>query len=144
MRKIICMGILILMTVFCSVPALATEGAENTRQQNVITPQFTYISLLNAGLSINSSGKVTSIGHASAYDRSHTTRLTVKLEKSTGNGWSTIKSWSASSTGQSVAGIEEAYYVVHDTYRVCATAKVYNAAGNLLESKSAYSDTATY
>ena len=144
MRKIICMGILVLMTLFCAVPAQAAGGAENTGKPGVITPKFTYISLLNAGLDINSSGKATCIGHASAYDSSHTTRLTVELQKYTGNGWSTIKSWSTSSTGQSIAGLEEDYYVVHGTYRVCSTAKVYNASGNLLENKSAYSDTVTY
>ena len=144
MRKIICMGILVLMTVLCSAPALAAGGAENTGIQSAITPRFTSISLLNAGLSINSSGKATCIGHGSAYDSSHTTRLTVQLQKSTGNGWNAIKSWSASSTGTSVAGIEEGYYIIHGTYRVCATAKVYNASGNLLESKSAYSDRAIY
>lgn len=144
MRKIICMGILVLMAVLYAVPAQATGGAENTVKQGVITPRFTYISLLNAGLSINSSGKATCIGHGSAYDSSHTTRLTVQLQKSTGSGWSAVKSWSASSTGQSVAGLEKDYYVAHGTYRVCSTAKVYNASGNLLESKSAYSDTTTY
>lgn len=144
MGKIICMGILVLMAVFCVIPAQAAGGAEDTGVQGVITPRFTYISLLNAGLLINSSGKATCLGHASAYDSSHTTRLTVQLQKSTGSGWSAVKSWSASSTGQSVAGIEEDYYVVHGIYRVCSTAKVYNASGNLLESKSAYSDTVTY
>jgi hypothetical protein len=144
MKKIICMGILVLMTLFCTVPAQAVVGNENTWAQGVVTPKFTYISLLNAGLSINSSGRATCIGHASAYNSSNTTRLTVQLQKSTESGWSTIESWSASSTGQSVAGVEEDYYVTHGTYRVCATAKVYNAAGNLLESKSAYSDMATY
>ena len=77
-------------------------------------------------------------GFASAYDSSHTTRLTVQLQKSSVGGWSTIKSWSASATGTSIAGLEENYYVVHGTYRVCATAKVYSASGALLESKSAY------
>ncbi len=143
MRKIICMGILVLMAVLFAVPAQAANGAE-TVTQGVITPRFTYISLLNAGLSIDSAGKATSIGHGSAYDSSHTTRLTVQLQKSTGSSWSVVRSWSASSTGQSVAGVEVDYYVVHGTYRVCSTAKVYNASDNLLESKSAYSDTATY
>ncbi len=100
MRKIICMGILVLMAVLNAVPVQATGGAENTGKQGVITPRFTYISLLNAGLSINSSGKATCIGHASAYDSSHTTRLTVQLQKSTSSAWSAVKSWSASSTGQ--------------------------------------------
>ncbi|TEB04878.1 hypothetical protein Psch_03640 [Pelotomaculum schinkii] len=40
--------------------------------------------------------------------------------------------------------VSEDYYVVHGTYRVCATAKVYNASGTLLENKSLYSDTVIY
>lgn len=138
------MGIIVLMTLFCIVPAQAADGAENSGTQGVITPKFSYISLLNAGLWINSSGKATNIGNASAYNSSHTTKLTVQLQKSTNSGWSAVRSWSVSSSGTAVAGIEQDYYVVHGTYRVCATAKVYNASGNLLESKSAYSDTVTY
>ncbi|HAG08592.1 MAG: hypothetical protein XD78_1991 [Desulfotomaculum sp. 46_296] len=144
MKKFICIGILVLTAVFFSVPAYAADGTQNAETQGVITPQFTYISLLSPGLSINSSGKATCIGLASAYDNSHTTRLTVELQKFNAGGWSTIKSWSASSTGTSVATVYEDYYVVHGTYRVCATAKVYNASGTLLENKSLYSDTAIY
>lgn len=144
MRKTICLGILVLMTLFCVAPAQSAGGEEENGVQDVFTPRFTYISLLNAGLEINNAGKATCIGHASAYDNTHTTRLTVQLQKSTSSGWSTVKSWSASSTGQSVAGLQENYYVVRGIYRVCSTAKIYNASGNLLESKSAYSDTATY
>ncbi len=144
MKKFICMGILIFMTVFAAVPAYAADGAENAGTQGVITPQFTYISLLSPGLSINSSGRATCMGLASAYDSSHTTWLTVELQKSTGSSWSTIKSWSASSTGTSVATVYADYYVVYGTYRVCATAEVYNAYGTLLESKSLYSNTVTY
>ncbi|MDD2300010.1 MAG: hypothetical protein PHU69_10270 [Fermentimonas sp.] len=144
MKKFICMGILVFMAVFAVVPAYAADGTKNTGTQGVITPQFTYISLLSPGLSINSSGKATCTGLASAYDSSHTTRLTVELQKSTSSGWSTIKSWSASATGVSIAAVEENYYVVYGTYRVCATAKIYNASGTLLESKSLYSNTVTY
>ncbi|TEB15564.1 hypothetical protein Psfp_02059 [Pelotomaculum sp. FP] len=144
MKKFICMWLLVLMAVLSPVPAYAADGTENAGAQGVITPKFTYISLLSPGLSINSSGKATCIGLASAYDSSHTTILTVELQKYTGSGWSTIKSWSASSTGTSVAVVEENYYVVHGTYRVCATAEVYNASGVLLERKSLYSDTVIY
>lgn len=144
MKKFICMCFLVLIAVFSPVPAYAADGTENSGAQGVITPQFTYISLLSPGLSINSSGKATCIGLASAYDSSHTTILTVELQKYTGSGWSTIKSWSASSTGTSVAVVEENYYVVYGTYRVCATAEVYNASGILLERKSLYSDTVIY
>lgn len=145
MKRLVCLGILVLTVVFFAVPAYAAaEVVQNTGTQGVITPQYTYISLLSPGLSINSSGKANCQGFASAYDDSHTTRLTVELQKSSASGWSTIKSWSASATGTSIAGIEENYYVVSGTYRVCATAKIYNASGTLLENKSAYSNTVTY
>jgi len=144
LKKFICLGIIVLMAVFSAVPAYAVDGTKNEGTQGLIAPQFTYISLLSPGLSINSSGKATCVGLASAYDNSHTTKLTVELQKSTGSGWSTIKTWSASATGVSIADIEENYYVVRGTYRVCATAKVYNTSGNLLETKSLYSATSTY
>ncbi len=141
MKRFICMGIFVLMVILAAVPAYASDGTKNAGVQGIITPQYTYISLLTPGLSINSSGMATCAGLASAYDSSHTTILIVKLQKSNG---STIKSWSASATGISLAKIEENYYVVHGTYRVCATANIYNASGTLLESKSLYSSTVTY
>ncbi|AGL03312.1 hypothetical protein [Desulfoscipio gibsoniae] len=144
MKKFIYMGIFVLMAVFLIVPAYAVNGTKNVKTEELIAPQFTYISLLSPGLSINSSGKATCVGLASAYNSSHTTKLTVELQKSTDSGWSTIKTWSASATGVSIADIEEDYYVVRGTYRVCATAKVYNTSGNLLETQSLYSTTSTY
>jgi len=112
--------------------------------QWVITPQWTYISMICPGLWISSSGKATCQGFASAYDSSHTTRLTVELQKYNSGSWSTIKSWSASATGISIAAVEEDYYVVHGTYRVSNNVKVYNSSGTLLENKTVYSDTVTY
>lgn len=145
MKKFICMGILALMAVLSPATAYATaDVSQNAGTQGVIAPQFTYISLLIPGLSIDSSGKATCSGMASAYDNSHTTILTVELQKYTSSGWSTIKSWSASSTGTYVADVYENYYVVYGTYRVRATAEVYNSYGILLESRSLYSDTITY
>ncbi len=143
MRKFICIGILAFMVILAAVPTYAANaGIESPGTQGVITPQYTYISTLTPGLEVNSSGKAICSGMASAYNSSHTTILTVELQKS--GDWSTIKSWSASSTGVSLAKIEEDYYVVRGTYRVCATAKVYNASGTLLESRSIYSSTIKY
>lgn len=144
MRKFICLGMIAIMAVFFIVPAYAARGTENKGTQGLIAPQFTYISSLSSGLSINSSGKAICAGLASAYNSSHTTKLTVELQKSSGGGWSTIKSWSASSTGTSIADIEESFYVVRGAYRVCATAKVYNVSGGLLETQSLYSATSSY
>jgi len=143
MRKFICTGMLVFMVILAAVPAYgATGGVKSTGTQGEITPQYTYISLLTPGLSINSSGKAICSGMASAYNSSHTIILTVELQKS--GDWSNVKFWSASATGGSVARIEEDCYVARGTYRVCATAKVYNASGALLEKKSIYSATIKY
>jgi len=144
MKRFISMSILAFMTVFLVVPAYAANGTPNAGIQGVVTPQYTYISTLTPGLEVDSLGTATCVGIASAYDSSHTTKLTVELQKSSAGGWSTIKSWSTSAAGASLARIEEDYYVVRGTYRVCATAKVYNASGTLLESQSLYSDTVIY
>lgn len=80
MKKFVCIGILALITVFITVPAYANTISSGT--YGVITPQYTYISLLNAGLNISSSGKAACTGLASAYSNSQTTRLTVQLQKS--------------------------------------------------------------
>ena len=144
MKKFICMGILVLMVVFSAVPAYAADGTKNEAKKGVITPQFTYISMLNPGLSINSSGKATCVGIVTLYDDSHSVDLTVSLQKSTGSGWSTIKAWTVSGTGVAGAETEQYYYVVSGTYRVSATAKVYNASGSLLETQTLYSATVTY
>jgi len=143
MRKFICTGMLVLMVILAAVPAYgATDEVKSAGTQGGITPQYTHIATLNSGLEINSSGKAICSGKASAYNSSHTIILTVELQKS--GDWSNVKFWSASATGGSVARIEEDCYVARGTYRVCTTAKVYNASGTLLESKSIYSATIKY
>ena len=60
MKQFICMGIIALMAICVAAPAYATaEVVQNAGMQGVITPQYTYISLLSSGLWINSSGKAT-------------------------------------------------------------------------------------
>ena len=78
MKKFVCMGILVLMAVFATVPAYAADGTKTAGTQGLITPQFTYISVLTPGLSIDSSGRATCAGLASAHNSSHTTKLTVE------------------------------------------------------------------
>lgn len=144
MKRLMCIGLVALMLVLAAVPAVASGSVQNAETPGLITPQFTYIALLNSGLSINSSGKSTCAGLARAYDHSHTFKLTVDLQKSSASGWSTIKSWATSATGGSTAEIQRNYYVVHGTYRVLTTARVYNSSGSLLETQSLYSNVVTY
>lgn len=144
MKRFICMGLIIFMAVFSAAPAYAAEGTKNLGTQGSIAPLFTYIWTLDAGLSINSSGKATCVGNVTIYNSSYRTDLAVQLQKSTDSGWTTIKTWTASGIGVAGTHLEEDYYVVRGTYRVCSTAKVYNTSGTLLESESIYSAKVTY
>ncbi|GAB6173594.1 hypothetical protein JCM15765_30720 [Paradesulfitobacterium aromaticivorans] len=144
MKKFMCMGLVVLMIVFSVVPAYAADGTNNVKTQGLMTPLFTYIWTLDAGLTIDSSGKAACVGNVTLYNNSYSTDLTVQLQKSTSNGWSAIKTWTASGTGVAGTEIVEYYYVTTGTYRVSATAKVYDASGMLLETESLYSATVTY
>ncbi|MDQ7092442.1 hypothetical protein REC12_02395 [Desulfosporosinus sp. PR] len=144
MKKFICMGLVILMTIFCAVPVYAVEGTNGVKTKEGASPQFTYISFLDAGLAINSSGLATCAGDVTLYYNSYSTNMTVQLQKSSGSGWSTIKTWTSSGTGIAGTDLEGYYYVVSGTYRVCTTANVYDPSGKLVEIQSAYSDNVTY
>lgn len=144
MKRFIFLGIVVLMVVFAAVPGYADAGTKSEAKKEVVTPQFTYISMLNPGLSINSFGKATCVGIVTLYDDSHSVDLTVSLQQSSGSGWSTIKAWTVSGQGVPGAETEQYYYVLNGTYRVAATAKVYSANGSLLETQTLYSATVTY
>ena len=47
MKRFICMVFVVLMAVFAAVPAYAADMTKNNAAQGVITPRFTYISMLD-------------------------------------------------------------------------------------------------
>lgn len=143
MKKMISMFLIMFMFVFSVMPAYAV-GAGNMGEQSGVSPLFTYIYSISKGLSIDSSGKSTSLGGASTYSSYQTINVNVQLQKSSGSTWTTIKSWSVSGPGDPGVETVNDYYVVSGTYRVCVTAKAYDASGNLLETQSVYSATKTY
>jgi len=103
---------------------------------NIITPQFTYIMSISAGLDINKYGRAQCVGSVDATSDNYRVTLTVTLEKYVNNGWRSIKSWSGSGSGQSGLIVEGYYYIDHGLYMVCSTARVYNSSGTLLETES--------
>lgn len=139
MKRIISAGLLVFMVMLSVLPVYASGDERVSSESGIISPQFTAILSMSAGLSIDSSGKATCSGSVTPSDNTYTVNMTVSLEKSTSNGWSTIKSWSGSGTGYAGVAIEAYYYVTSGTYRVCTTAKIYNSSGTLLETESFYS-----
>ncbi|MEL1134138.1 hypothetical protein AAC978_03055 [Desulfitobacterium sp. THU1] len=143
MKRIVCMFLIVFVTAFSVVPVYAAQ-TKIPEEQNVVTPQFTYISSIIPSFKINSSGKSTSYGGASTYNSTHTIYVNIELQRYSGSNWSTIKSWSISGSGGNLVGTENDYYVTRGTYRICVTAKVYDAYSNLMETQSIYSSAITY
>ncbi|NLH02305.1 MAG: hypothetical protein GX488_10540 [Clostridiales bacterium] len=142
MKKTISICLALFLAIFMTVPAFAA-GTGSYTAESVMSPKFTYIWSMSAGLDISSSGKARCSGSVDASSNSYTAELTVSLQKYTSSGWTTIKSWNGSGSGQGLI-VENYYYVSNGTYRVCSMAKIYNSAGKLLETQSFYSAEETY
>jgi len=99
---------------------------------------------MGASLNITSAGKAECEGFVNAASDDYTAVLTVTLQKSTGSGWTNLKSWEGSGSGQSGLIVGGNYYVGRGTYRVCVTANIYSTSGALLETASYYSAEKTY
>ncbi|MCC3374357.1 hypothetical protein [Cohnella sp. REN36] len=112
-------------------------------KDEVITPFYDYISAVGASIDIGSLGKTASSGFVH-YSGNYDSTLTVELQRSKGNGWSTVTSWSKSFTGGGVHSLEENYYVTSGyTYRVVAKATI-KSGNTVLETASSTSSEVTY
>lgn len=122
--------------------ATVYAGESTVTPANSVTPLFTHIAFLDAGLRIDSAGKSICFGNTTLYNQNYSVELTVTLQQLTSSGWVSMKAWTDS--GIRDARIEAHYYVVKGTYRVLTTAEAYDTSGALLESASTYSSSVTY
>ncbi len=135
MKKLFSAALLVIMALFLPLSAYAA----NANTDKPMSPRFSYILSMSAGLEINSAGKAVCGGTVTPSSNTYTSDLTVSLQQKTGTGWSTIKSWTDSGEGYLGVNLEGHWYVVHGTYRVCSTAKIYSSSGTLLETQLFYS-----
>lgn len=101
-----------------------------------ISPQYKYINSYSVVLDINKSSGIASCSatcYALDVDK---VEIVYKLQRYTGSSWTTINTWTAS--GTSYASLSKSATVSSGyTYRGKATYRVYDSAGNLLETGSA-------
>lgn len=138
MKKIASVAVILIMLVSLTIPAYAVD-LSTTSSSGIISPQFTSIGQMSAGLNIDSSGKAQCSGTVTPSNNTYKSYLTVSLQQSTSGGWTTIKSWSGSGTGVAGVSLCNYWYVVNGTYRVCSTASIYSSTGTFLETESIYS-----
>ena len=105
-----------------------------------IDPQYIMITLLDAKLDINNSGRATcSTKVTTAAPSGYSVTLTCELSKD----GTVIKSWTT--TGARSASLNKPWYVTSGSdYQVIASATVYDSAGNYVDSGTAYSDVVSY
>jgi hypothetical protein len=100
-----------------------------------ISPQYNYIETYGVGLSINESSGIASCT-ASCLAASKKVEIEYQLQRYMGSYWGTVKTWTSSAT--SYASLSQTWAVNSGyTYRGKATYRIYDSAGNLLETGSA-------
>lgn len=126
MKRIITISLLI--AIVLSLMALSA-GAES---ETVIMPRYSYVDILTSSLSINKNTGLTTCNATSSYHGGASQKLTCKLQRYDGSTWTTVKTWTKTSTMSVNIAQQYAVYSGY-TYRLRTTCKVYNSAGTILE-----------
>jgi len=106
------------------------------------TYRFARINVFHVDLSISNAGLANCYALVKLLFTSDTVKLSITLQRQSGSSWSEVKSWSTSGSGS--VSLEKEWYVTTGTYRVYATAQVYNSSGTLLETAIAISNSVQY
>lgn len=134
MKRFLVLWICALMVV-SSVFAVSPSYAEK------IGTRYTYISILEAGLSISGSTASCygSVSSSSSYDIS----IRMTLMRKTGSIWVTVKTWTGS--GDFTVYLLKSYGLsTTGDYKIIVLGKILDSAGNVLESASRSSGIETY
>ena len=136
MKRILCVLLAMIVVATLAAPALAAENEPS------VSPRYSYIQGMNAGLVINNWGLTDCTAGCTVYGGSSII-LTCSLQQYNGSYWTTVKSWT--STTKPSAAIAKNYAVYSgNVYRVKASCSVYDASGKLLENGTCYSHQVTY
>lgn len=144
MKRFLCvlLTVLVLMTTSLTAFAASSSTAGFLPNPGIISPMYTHIALVGAGLSISSMGRATCGGSVILSDGSCTCSMSIKLQRYT-SSWTTVKTWTYS--GEDYLDETEYYYITSGyDYRVLVNVSVYNAGGTFVEGASAYSNTVSY
>ena len=110
-----------------------------------IQPRYEEIMRFDPALTISSSGYAQCSSEIRTFDSSYEIDLTMSLQRSSNDGrtWSNVKTWDTSDYGS--AALEEGWFVLSGySYRVKATAEIYDESGDLIEEESVTSPVEEY
>lgn len=129
MRKIYVILLVTILLISMAIPAHAALP------DPPVTPQYDYIETCRVGLSINESSGIANCTASCYVATNNKVEIEYKLQKYMGSYWATVKTWTTSAT--SYVSLSQSWAVYSGyTYRGYATCRVYDSAGNLLETGS--------
>ena len=130
MKRWLSVVLALIFTVAFASTALAADLEEQIRPEEPIIPAYVGTNRITSGLNIDDGTAECyySISLKSGYKAS----LTASLQQYTGDGWTTIKSWSEP---KATYHSETKYWAVASghTYRLYVQANVYDSNGNYVE-----------
>jgi len=137
-RRILSLAALVfLITSMLVMPASATDEAPT------VTPRYVNISIFTASVEVNSSGKASCYSFVETANTSYNINLSVSLQRYINGGWSTVKNWSTTGTGE--ATLDKSWYVTPGYYyRTAASATVRTSGGSYVEGVTIYSQSDYY
>lgn len=104
LKKITLTVLVLLMVLSVSAPVCLADGDDHAGQ-SVMRPLWTYINSISNGLSIDTSGRATMSSQISTYSGTSVGMYNY-LQRYQNGAWSSIKSWSQSSTALQIPGIK--------------------------------------
>ena len=136
-KKIVSLGMSILLMASISVPAFAANVTQLSGSSPPITVFFVYTNKASSTLNI-SNGKANIRGYVQKTPSGKSIEFTSTLERYSGGSWTAVESWSTSSTSSS-ALISETCQVSRSKYRVATDYTVSGTSNS--ESGTVYSRT---
>ncbi|MBU5314471.1 hypothetical protein KQI38_20815 [Tissierella carlieri] len=118
--------LLLVMILVSSFSMSVLANITELNDEVVISPMFTYISMAEAEIFINSSGKATVETYLTGNSKVTSTKATIKLQQYRGGSWTTIKTWDESSNSR-ILNFSSTYYVSSGyEYRVQSIVTAYS------------------
>lgn len=144
MRKFVS-AVLVLAVLFSMIcTPISAQTQESTYEDGQITPRYTYIGSITAGLTISTSGLATCSGTI-VLGNSHPSTITVNLQQYVQGSWVTIESSSKSFTGNGTKKQLDQWYVYSGhSYRNLVEVEIFDSNGNCIEYESGASPTKLY
>lgn len=138
-KKVISVALLVVLLFSVSAPATASVK----QTDKPITVFYTYVNSAGSSLDIYSDGTASVFSFCQKTPAGKLIYLYAHLQKNVGGYWTTVKSWSTSTSTLSTATISETYQVSPGTYRVATNYTVYGNDGGS-DTGTVYSKTVTY